>query len=155
MIPLKTLALSLLLAFSAATAIAQQATPSLSEMRALENVTRGTYEGVPWLSGGVGEVERQAITATAARDYNLKLEFARADGSYLSNVDVVVSDANGQAVATVTSSGPWLLLDLPAGGYRVRAGIEGRPSFEQAVNVAGSGMQTVVFNRWEAETDTP
>jgi hypothetical protein len=143
-----------MLTCSPAIAIAQESTPSLTETRALENVTRGTYDGVRWLSGGVGEVERQAIMETVAKDYSLKLEFARADGSYLSNVDVIVSDAHGQAVATVTSSGPWLLLDLPAGAYRIRASIERRPSFEHAVNVSGSGMQTVVFNRWAAETDS-
>ncbi|WP_200383235.1 hypothetical protein [Thiococcus pfennigii] len=49
-----------------AIAIAQESTPSLTETRALENVTLGTYDGVRWLSGGVGEFERQAIMETVA-----------------------------------------------------------------------------------------
>ncbi len=118
----------------------------------LEHVVKGVDRGVTWLSGGVGDAERQAIMDAAVGSYNLKLEFARQDGSYLGDVDVLIRDSHGATMLEVSSNGPWLLTNLPAGTYRVSASANGR-TFEEAVAVPGSGLKTIVFSRWTAEDD--
>ncbi|MCF8082317.1 MAG: carboxypeptidase regulatory-like domain-containing protein [Deltaproteobacteria bacterium] len=74
--------------------------------------------GVRYVSGGVGIEERTALKG-AMKEYNLKLVFASIEGSYLSNVRVVIRDPGGKMVIDVTADGPWLLLDLPSGTYEV------------------------------------
>jgi len=120
---------------------------------ALAHVERGSYRGIPWLSGGVGSDEREAIMA-AVSDYNLKLEFANTQGDYLGDVGVVVRNAGGEGVLEIVSSGPWLLARLPAGRYEVRAEAAGR-TLSETVSVSRDGMQTVIFNRWSAADTGP
>jgi len=121
---------------------------------ALEHAERGTYQGVPWLSGGVGKDEREAMMA-AVSDYNLKLEFANTGGEYLGDVRIAIRSDNGENVLDIVSSGPWLLTRLPPGRYEVSAEAAGR-TLSDTVNVTRNGLETVIFNRWSAaETDRP
>lgn len=76
--------------------------------------------GIPYVSGGVGEDERTALTA-ASRDYNLKLIFTDKGGHYLSGVTVSVKGAKGADVLEAVSDGPWFLAKLPPGAYRISA----------------------------------
>lgn len=78
------------------------------------------YQDVRYLTGGVGETERQRLQA-AARDFNLKLTFAEKSGAYLSDIDVVVTGKDGRTVLAATSDGPFLLAQLPPGDYRISA----------------------------------
>jgi len=134
-------------------ALATEHTPRAGG-EALEHTERGTYQGVPWISGGVGKDEREAIMS-AVSDYNLKLEFANTEGNYLGDVDVDIHGQGGQSVLDVVSSGPWLLTRLPAGSYEVRARAAGR-TLTETVQVPSQGRETVLFNRWSAaETDRP
>jgi hypothetical protein len=51
------------------------------------------------------------------RDYSLRLEFVGKDGQYLGDETVNVS-GNGRSVS-VHCGGPWVLMKLPSGSYRV------------------------------------
>ena len=98
-----------------------------------------TQGEVRYLSGGIGSDESEAIKA--ARDsYSLTLTLAgKADGRdvYLSSVPVTIRDASGKTVLDVTTSGPYLLADLPAGRYDISAQYAGEQKKTTATVVAG------------------
>lgn len=75
---------------------------------------------VPFITGGIGEDEVQQFREAAAR-YNLRMTFATTSGSYLSDVDVMISDAAGHSILAVRTEGPFLFVKLPPGRYGVAA----------------------------------
>lgn len=123
-------------ALSAETTLAQKKNPS----------DQGSYLGTPWVSGGVGESSREKLMQEYD-DYNLKLEFAVADGSYLADVAVSITTPDGTPVLRAFSTGPWLMTKLPAGTYEIAVnGFE--KTFVEEVRVPAQGMETVIFNDW-------
>lgn len=79
-----------------------------------------TDRDIEYATGGVGVSEREGLDALAP-DYGLKLVFAvEGSGSFLSAVAVSVSSA-GEEVFRAADTGPWLLVALPPGEYRVAA----------------------------------
>lgn len=98
-----------------------------------------TQGEIRYLSGGIGSDESEAIKA--ARDsYPLTLTLAgKADGRdvYLSSVPVTIRDASGKTVLEVTTSGPYLLADLPAGRYEISARYAGEEKKTSASITAG------------------
>jgi len=111
---------------------------------------RGTYRGIPWISGGVGKEERDYLIENFADAYNLKLEFARTDGAYMGDISVVISQQGGGIVIAAGSSGPWFMVELPAGTYGIEASGDGQ-RFERTVDVPATGLETVVFAGWDDE----
>lgn len=84
---------------------------------------RTILNGVPYLTGGIGSTETQAVKAEFAR-HSLALTFAHRGSTrreYLASVPVVIRDAAGVSVLEVVTEGPFLLVDLPAGHYEVTA----------------------------------
>ena len=76
---------------------------------------------VAYLSGGIGEEEREAISAVAA-SYPLTLELATPGpqrNPYIADARVDIHDATGRAVLETTAQGPLVLVRLPAGTYTV------------------------------------
>lgn len=67
-------------------------------------------------TGGVGMNEREL-----APDYNTRIQFFVNGGSYLSDVHFVLYDEQGMRMHEGTTDGPWVLVDLPAGTYSVKA----------------------------------
>lgn len=105
-----------------------------------------TAQGIEFLSGGVGKDERDAIQAQF-KEFNTRLVFADSTGKYLAGVAVRVTDAKGKAVLETTTQGPWLLANLPAGGYEVKASFQGR-ELTRRLQV-GSEPVTALF-QWKA-----
>ena len=60
---------------------------------------------------------------------------------------VPITDAQGKAVLETTTQGPWLLANLPAGGYEVKAAFQGR-ELTRRIQV-GSEPVTALF-QWKA-----
>lgn len=120
--------------FWSATITAQDASPPQRE-----------YQGIPYMSGGIGEEER-AQFLSAAPTFNLKLVFAEKTGSYLANVAVSIADGKGRKVLELPAEGPLLLAKLPAGDYRVTVVANGQ---EQVRNtkIPASGQRALMF-RW-------
>lgn len=82
---------------------------------------------ISYRSGGVGQDESAAMKAAAAR-YPLALTFTARIGrrdAYIAGVKVHIAAADGGTVLEVTSDGPFLLVDLPAGSYKVTAENDG------------------------------
>jgi hypothetical protein len=75
---------------------------------------------IAYLSGGVGEKEREEILGLG-RDFDLKLVLTDRDGSYVSGVDIVIADDGGDVVLDTKTDGPLLFAKLPRGSYTVRA----------------------------------
>jgi hypothetical protein len=101
---------------------------------------------VTFITGGVTKDEAESFRAAMSR-YALGLEFAKANGprgDFLANVDVSITDARGQPVLQTISDGPFLLADLPAGQYTVRAASEGQLK-TQTVNVTPGRHQHLAF----------
>ena len=80
-------------------------------------VARGS---VPVVSGGVGEDSLAQLKARE-KEFNLKLVLTLAEGNYLADVDVTVSDAQGRALVQHVTDGPIFMARLPAGTYLVSA----------------------------------
>ena len=76
---------------------------------------------VQYVSGGIGLDESEALKA-AAKDYPLALTFAtgRRKADYVADV-TVAHDGQGKPVLRATSEGPYMLVKLPAGDYKVSA----------------------------------
>ncbi len=135
--------LSILLAM-AGTAVAVAAETTLAQKKNPSD--QGSYLGTPWVSGGVGESSRDQLM-NQYDDYNLKLEFAVAEGNYLADVAVSITSADGAPLLRAFSTGPWLMTKLPAGTYEVAVnGFE--RTFVKEVRVPAQGMETVIFNEW-------
>lgn len=121
--------------------LSQEVRPSLESV-----VQEGNYQGIPFLSGGVGLGEREELQQRVeAGDFNLKLIFAITEGNYLGNVNVVIENAQGGRVLETVSSGPWFYTKLPAGSYLVTATTEDGASQQKRVNVSESGQSEQSF----------
>jgi hypothetical protein len=83
------------------------------------------YQGIPSLSGGIGEEERETLRRLA-REYNVQLIFAAKEGHYVAEVHVTIADERGSTVLEAVSEGPWLYTKLPAGTYTIMAQVNGQ-----------------------------
>ena len=104
-----------------------------------------SYEGIPFVSGGVGLEEREQITRLG-REYNLKLLFAERGGDYLGDVKIVVAKPQGKTVLEATADGPVCLARLPQGNYRVSVSANGQEQVRTA-RISANGQQALTF-RW-------
>jgi hypothetical protein len=77
--------------------------------------TETTVSGVPVACTGVGEAKLNPHWDS----YPVRVAFSGAKGDLLADEALTIFDANGAAVASVGCSGPWILLKLPPGGYRI------------------------------------
>ena len=77
-------------------------------------------QGAPFVTGGIGIGERDRLEAIA-NDFSLKARFAMQAGNYLADVKVTIEDAQGNKVIETMADGPWLLVDLDPGSYKVIA----------------------------------
>jgi hypothetical protein len=95
---------------------------------------------VAYLSGGVGSSETAAIRQEAPH-WPLQLEFAARDASgaaaYLADVKLTVRDVDGKLVLATTTEGPFMLVRLAPGDYRIEATFSGRPMLKSVSIVAG------------------
>lgn len=104
--------------------------------------------GIAHASGGVGADSIDQLNAITG-NFNLKLVFALQSGNYVSDVQVVIADAQGKTVLDALSAGPWFLAKLPAGQYQVVATFGGK-AVKRQVKIGKARLQSVDF-RWAAE----
>ena len=83
------------------------------------------------------------------KEFNLKLVFAMKSGGYVSGARVTLADAGGKTLLDTTSEGPWLLVKLPSGRYRVIATLSGK-TIERKTAVNAANLKTLDF-RWSSE----
>jgi hypothetical protein len=102
-----------------------------------------TVDGIPYATGGVGKTERAALENMSS-NYNVKLVFARANGSYLALMPVLIKDLQGNILIETQSAGPWFLTKLPEGQYKVIVG----PRTNEKIRTisVGDKSKTVMFH---------
>lgn len=81
-----------------------------------------TVSGVDTVCTGIGD-EAQHDARWAA--YPLKIVFAGKGGQFVTDADVTVSK-DGKDVVSVHCEGPWVLVKIPAGRYRITGALEGQ-----------------------------
>lgn len=112
-----------------------------------------TRDGVRYACTGVGADSRHDPRWPG---FSAKLVFAAGNGGYLSQVATRIADGQGRAVLDVQDCGPWLLVDLPAGRYRVVATArdsQGRSSESISGLTVGGGGQAEAVLRFPEITD--
>lgn len=93
------------------------------------------------LCTGLGQDARDEAKAF---DHNLKLVFAEKGGAFLGEVSVKV-ERGGTAAYDGVCDGPWLLLKLDPGRYRVTATFEGQSNSIDAEVGTGKTQKTMTF----------
>ena len=127
---------------SVGTVAAQQDAPPQCGVPAYQTGSMGKIE---YVMGGVGADER-AVLLEIQNNYNLKLVFAETSGAYVSDVRVRIDHAKGKVIET-TVQGPWFIVKLPPGSYKVTAT---RGGVEKIQNIdVGNRLKSVILN-WKA-----
>jgi hypothetical protein len=120
-----------LLALAAAPARAQDGDPILEA------------NGIKYACAGVGKASRGDPRWAA---FPVRLEFAAANGDFLGDPAVTVTDASGKQVFQTQCNGPWVLIELSPGSYKVHAtGQKGQyaKDFDIAVKSGGQTRKTI------------
>ncbi|HKY90593.1 MAG TPA: carboxypeptidase-like regulatory domain-containing protein [Nevskiaceae bacterium] len=102
-----------------------------------------TQGAIRYLSGGIGADESAAIKA-AQSTFPLSITFSSRSGGrdvFLADVPVRIRNASGETILDVTTEGPYLLVDLPAGNYRVSATWQGIEKSSGATIVSGRNQK--------------
>ncbi|MBX3604944.1 MAG: hypothetical protein KF788_06720, partial [Piscinibacter sp.] len=100
-----------------------------------------------FVSGGVSLQSSQAFKR-AFRDYPLVIQLFEQDHGhdvYTADARVRIVDAQGRQVLEERADGPFMLVRLPAGEYRVSATLGGRSLAPHAVHVSEHGHANSVF----------
>ena len=104
---------------------------------------------VRYVSGGVSDEEQQAIK-DLGEDFDLKLTFSTEEGKYLSDVNVLIKDAQDNTVLETVTDGPLLYTNLTPGTYTVEASGFGQ-QFQKQAQVKDNQQEQLIF-RWDSST---
>jgi hypothetical protein len=102
--------------------------------------------GVAYVTGGVSDDEA-AWFKDVRGSYPLAIELVRNNAGkqeYTADAQVRVFDRAGQPVFEAKADGPFMLVRLPPGAYRVRATLDGQ-TLEKAVTVGATGSAQAVL----------
>lgn len=121
---------------------------SLNAAAADSPLPREKVAGVAsYVSGGVSFESSRAFRK-AFRDYPLVIQLLERDGPrevYTADARVHIVDGQGQTVLDQRADGPFMLVRLPAGDYRVSAELAGHALAPHAVHVSEHGHASSVF----------
>ena len=115
-------------------------------VRAAVPLLEQTQGRVAYISGGISSDEADAMKA-AAVSYPLSLELAVAGqqrSPYIADARVEIRDQQGNAVLDTTTEGPFLLVRLPSGTYKLDVQWNGAEK-EATVQVVADRHQHVFF----------
>lgn len=101
----------------------------------------GFSNGVPYLSGGIGDEELEEIDR-ARPSYNTRLVFSEASGAYVSNVALNLATVLGEPIVSLSSAGPMVLLQLPPGSYLITTSYDGK-TLQKRLDVRDNTARTV------------
>ena len=76
------------------------------------------------------------------RDYSLRLEFVGQNGQYLGDEQVNIT-GNGQSL-DVHCQGPWVLMKLPKGDYKISTDVADAGHKDMTARVPASGQAHIV-----------
>jgi hypothetical protein len=122
---------------------------------ALETGSAGKME---WACGGAGAEERADMKVLESVANASMLFVTERRGGYLADVNFLVRDSSGTPVLEGRADGPYCLLRVPAGKYRVEAVYEGvkRTASVVAAREPGKPARTrIAFPEDRSETIAP
>jgi hypothetical protein len=99
--------------------------------------------GISYISGGIGSEEREELKRVT-KDYSLKLMLSEAGGAYLGAVEVTILNSEGRVILKDDSSGPWFLVKLQNGRYRVRA-LARNMEKTKDITISGGKLRVIHF----------
>jgi len=102
-----------------------------------------TQNGIAFVTGGVGRDVAEAFRA-AASDFNLRATFSGRGGAFLAKVKVELKDAQGKALVTTTTQGPFFFAKVPPGTYDLTASLRDQTAQRRLVVRADSAATTDV-----------
>jgi len=102
-----------------------------------------TINGIKVACTGVGD---EAKTDPQWHEFSVRLEFAGGERQYLADLDVTIETAKGHELLAVRCGGPWLLVDLEPGPYRVRAEFDHRLTKTAKFTAPGGGQKRIVVS---------
>jgi hypothetical protein len=103
-----------------------------------------------YVSGGIGDGQAHEFEA-AFKHYPLVVKLFEGTGGstaeFTAEARVKITDAKGAEVLETRAEGPFMLVRLPAGNYKVGASLNGKSLADHSVHVTDSGhvMTTFVF----------
>lgn len=97
---------------------------------------------VTFVTGGVGETERSQMNEISEA-FNLRVIIAKANGDYLSGVNLTIRDQKGTPMLSTVTQGPLLMARLPPGRYTVTANLGSE--VRQEIVTVDPTRQTVVL----------
>jgi hypothetical protein len=104
--------------------------------------------GVSYVSGGVAADEADAFKAMR-NNYPLSIELVQQVGGhnmFTADAKVRVMDSGGRVLLDARADGPFMLVKLPPGRYRVEATLKGvTTETPVTVNVGGHAQATLSF----------
>jgi hypothetical protein len=107
----------------------------------LPDDTPTTVNGYELACTGVGD-EAKADPRWPA--FPVRIEFANRDAQYLSDVDVTITDAKGEALFSVRCESPWFLAKIPPGKYTVAGTFDGQTETAKFTAPASGQSRIVV-----------
>lgn len=113
---------------------------------------------ISYVSGGIGQDEIDAMRAAAAQ-YALQITFfshagATGKDSYNAPAELTILKTDGSPVLDLKPDGPLLLVDLPAGSYRVTAS-NGGWSKTSPVQIGRGAHKKLIFQMPEIDQPDP
>jgi hypothetical protein len=100
---------------------------------------------IQYVTGGVGQSESDSMKA-AEKDYSLSMVFVQRMGSenvYTADIPVTITDSKGATVLQATTSGPYMLVQLPPGTYKIKSTNNGKELERDATIGRGSHSRAV------------
>jgi hypothetical protein len=105
---------------------------------------RGTTDlGRPFVTGGVGQEEIDALNSEKKQYALAILTAAVGSGAFLADVHIRITNEQSKPVLDTTMEGPWLLVDLAPGRYQVEAVLNSRVQKNAVTLGAGEHHETV------------
>lgn len=86
-----------------------------------DNLPQPVQQGkITYVTGGVGQDERQALEKTA-KNYNLRITNADKKGKLTTQDHLVIRSSDGKTEITMSGTDPLFYAALPAGSYKIDA----------------------------------
>lgn len=105
----------------------------------------------PYASGGVGLEESERLKQMADK-FSLQLVVSSRSGAYLADTRVTIIGANSQKILDMALEGPWLLVDLAPGSYKVSVAHAGLTQERNVTLAPGKREQIAVQFNVPADT---
>jgi hypothetical protein len=127
-------------ATAAALCAAALAFPAALSAEALDHNVPKTIDGVEAMCDGSSLNDRMDGDS---RGYTLRVEVVGKGGQYLGGETINVK--GNEHDVSITCKGPWVVMKLPAGNYRVSADVPDAGHKEMNVRVPANGQRVAMF----------